>query len=154
MSTISRWTFWIQVCYCSGYRYKWRQSYIITITTLSIGFVPLCIFFLGTFFFASPWYQAWMDTGKKGLNHVKSVFSLLCCPVGLVTKSCLTLCNPVACDPTRLLCHGVFSGKSTRVGCHFLLQGIFPTQGSNFGLLHWKVDSLLVSNQKSPVLLT
>ena len=51
MSTISRWTFWIQVCYCSGYRYKWRQSYIITITTLSIGFVPLCIFFLGTFFF-------------------------------------------------------------------------------------------------------
>ena len=89
-------------------------------------------FFLGTFFFASPWYQAWMDTGKKGLNHVKSVFSLLCCPVGLVTKSCLTLCNPVACDPTRLLCHGVFSGKSTRVGCHFLLQGIFPTQGSNF----------------------
>ena len=29
-----------------------------------------------------------------------------------------------------------FPGKSTRVGCHFLLQGIFPTQGSNPGLLH------------------
>ena len=29
-----------------------------------------------------------------------------------------------------------FSGKSTRVGCHFLLQGIFPTQGSNLGLPH------------------
>ena len=27
-------------------------------------------------------------------------------------------------------------GKSTGVGCHFLLQGIFPTQGSNPGLLH------------------
>ena len=27
-------------------------------------------------------------------------------------------------------------GKSTRVGCHFLLQGIFPTQQSNPGLLH------------------
>ena len=27
-------------------------------------------------------------------------------------------------------------GKSTGVDCHFLLQGIFPTQGSNPGLLH------------------
>ena len=27
-------------------------------------------------------------------------------------------------------------GKNTRVGCHFLLQGIFPTQGLNPGLLH------------------
>ena len=29
-----------------------------------------------------------------------------------------------------------FPGKSTGVGCHFLLQRIFPTQGSNPGLLH------------------
>ena len=29
-----------------------------------------------------------------------------------------------------------FLGKSTGVGCHFLLQGIFPTQGSNSGLQH------------------
>ena len=29
-----------------------------------------------------------------------------------------------------------FSGKNTGVGCHFLLQGIFPTQGSNLGLLY------------------
>ena len=29
-----------------------------------------------------------------------------------------------------------FPGKSTGVGCHFLLQGIFPTQGSNPGLPH------------------
>ena len=27
-------------------------------------------------------------------------------------------------------------GNSTGVGCHSLLQGIFPTQGSNLGLLH------------------
>ena len=27
-------------------------------------------------------------------------------------------------------------GKNTAVGCHFLLQGIFPTQGWNPGLLH------------------
>ena len=29
-------------------------------------------------------------------------------------------------------------GENTGVGCHFLLQGIFPTQGSNPGLLHCK----------------
>ena len=29
-----------------------------------------------------------------------------------------------------------FHGKDTGVGCHFLLQGIFPTQGSNLGLTH------------------
>ena len=31
-----------------------------------------------------------------------------------------------------------FPGKITGVGCHFLLQGIFPTQGSNPGLSNCK----------------
>ena len=35
-----------------------------------------------------------------------------------------------------LLCPWDFPGKNTRVGCHFLLQGIFPTLESNPGLLH------------------
>ena len=45
----------------------------------------------------------------------------------------------------RLLCPWNFPGKNTGVGCHFLLQGIFPTQGSNphfLSLLHWQADSL------------
>ena len=33
-------------------------------------------------------------------------------------------------------------GKNTGVGCHFLLQGTFATQGSNLHLLCWKADSL------------
>ena len=33
-------------------------------------------------------------------------------------------------------------GKNTGIGCHFLPQGIFLTQGSNPNLLHWQVDSL------------
>ena len=37
--------------------------------------------------------------------------------------------------PASLLCPWDFPGKNTRVGCHFLLQGIFLTQGSNLGLL-------------------
>ena len=39
-------------------------------------------------------------------------------------------------QPTRLLCPWDSPGKNTRVGCHFLLQGAFLTQGSNSGLLH------------------
>ena len=37
--------------------------------------------------------------------------------------------------PTRLLRPWDSPGKNTGVGCHFLLQGIFPTQGSNSHLL-------------------
>ena len=44
--------------------------------------------------------------------------------------------RPHGLYPTRLLCQWNFPGKNTGVGCHFLLQGIFPTQGSNLGLLH------------------
>ena len=38
--------------------------------------------------------------------------------------------------PTRLLCLWNFLGKNTGVGCHFLLQGIFLTQGLNLHFLH------------------
>ena len=53
-----------------------------------------------------------------------------------VAQSCLTLCNPVDCSPTRLLCPWGSPGKNTGEGCHFLLQGIFLTWVSNPGLLH------------------
>ena len=52
---------------------------------------------------------------------------------------------PHGLQPTRLLYPWDFPGKNRRVGCNFLLQGIFPTQGSNLHLLcllHWQVDSL------------
>ena len=38
------------------------------------------------------------------------------------------------------------------MGCHFTLQGIFPTQGSNLHLLHWQADSLPLSHLGSPFL--
>ena len=47
--------------------------------------------------------------------------------------------------PSRFLCLWNFLGKSIGVSCHFLLQGIFPTQGLNLCplcLLHWQADSL------------
>ena len=42
-------------------------------------------------------------------------------------------CDPMDC---RLPCPGDSPGKNTGAGCHFLLQGIFPTQGWNPRLLH------------------
>ena len=39
-------------------------------------------------------------------------------------------------QPTRLFCTWDSPDKSTRASCHALLQGIFPIQGSNLGLLH------------------
>ena len=54
-------------------------------------------------------------------------------------------------QPTRLLCPWSFSGKNTGVGCHFLLQGIFPTQGSTLCLLHWQAPSLLLLHLGSPI---
>ena len=53
--------------------------------------------------------------------------------------------QPSGLQPTKLLCPWDFPSKNTGLGCHFLLQGIFPTQGSNpclLCLLHWQMDSL------------
>ena len=56
-----------------------------------------------------------------------------------------TLCDPVDCGPPGSSVHADSPGKNTGAGCHALLQGIFPTQGSNprlLRLLNWQVDSL------------
>ena len=45
---------------------------------------------------------------------------------------------PQARWPAKFLCPWNSPRKDTGVGCHFLLQGIFPTQGSNLGLWHCK----------------
>ena len=50
------------------------------------------------------------------------------------------LCDPTD-QPARLLCSWNFPGKNPEVGCHFFLEEIFPTQGSNPHLLHWQGDS-------------
>ena len=49
----------------------------------------------------------------------------------LVAQSCPTLYDTLDCSPPGSSVHGDSPGKNTGVSCHFLLQGIFPTQGSN-----------------------
>ena len=49
-----------------------------------------------------------------------------------------------------LLCPWDSPGKNTGVGCHAVLQGIFPTQGSNPGLPHYRQIPYYLSHQGSP----
>ena len=52
---------------------------------------------------------------------------------------------PYGLEPARLLCPWDFSGRNAGAACRFLLQGLFLTQGLNWGLLcllHWQEDSL------------
>ena len=60
------------------------------------------------------------------------------------------LCNPMDCSFPRLLCPKDFPCKNTRVGCHFLLQGFFPTRNWTCNLLHWQVGSLPLNHLRSP----
>ena len=46
--------------------------------------------------------------------------------------------DPMDCGPPGSSVFGDFPGKDTGVACHALLQGIFPTQGSNSGISHYK----------------
>ena len=62
--------------------------------------------------------------------------------VRLVTQSCPTLCNPA-----RLLCPQDSPGKNTGMGRYALLQGIFPTQGSNPGLPNCRQILYCLSHQ-------
>ena len=61
--------------------------------------------------------------------------------------------RPYGLYPTRFLCPSDSPGKNIGVDCHFLLQGIFPTQGLNLclsQLLHWQVYCLPLSHLRNP----
>ena len=76
----------------------------------------------------------------------------VCVCVCVCAQLCLTLIPWTVAyqDPLSM----EFSGKNTGVGCHFLLQEIYLTQGLNLhllGLLNWQADSLPLGHLGSPV---
>ena len=103
---------------------------------------------------------------KSGAEHPRQVASLSTCKIFLswlifspnipklwfyvinIVRVCSVLPDslwPYGLKPTRLLCPWGSPSKNTGVSCHFLLQGIFPTQGLNpclLCLLQWQADSL------------
>ena len=75
----------------------------------------------------SPYFLSWQSFIRKTSLEVSE---------SEVAQLCPTLCDPMDCSPRGSSICGIFPGKNTEVGCHALLQGIFPTQGWNLGLLH------------------
>ena len=70
----------------------------------------------------------------------------------LVAKLYQTLLQSHGLQPARFLRLWNSPGKNTGVGCHFLLQRIFLTQGSYSCLLHWQEDSLPLSHKQSHIM--
>ena len=76
---------------------------------------------------------------------------LLGAVLSLVAQSWQTLCDPTDCSLPGPSVYEDSPGKNTGVGCHALLQGIFPTQGSDPGLLLCRRILYRLSQQGSPV---
>ena len=105
-------------------------------------------------------YDNWTQVGgsipsRQLVLSITSQWATLRVFVGHVwsdAQSCSTLCSPFNYSPSGSFCPWDSPGKSTGTGCLFLLQGIFPTQGSNPSLLclrHWQADSFPPSHQFS-----
>ena len=96
----------------------------------------------------------WSDIiTKKIVTWVKLI--LIAWLIAMLCSVMSDSLQPHGLKPTRLLCPWDFPGKNIGVGCHFLLQGIFPTQGSNphpLHLLHWQEYSLPLHHLGSLVL--
>ena len=76
-----------------------------------------------------------------------------CAVLYLGSQPCPTLCNPMDCRLPGSSIHGDSPGKNTRVHCHALFQGLFPTQGSNPALLNCRQLLYILSHQRSPRIL-
>ena len=101
-------------------------------------------------FFATPWTVARQAALSVGFSRQKYWSGLPCPPPGELPDLCLTwnlcLMSPALAggffttsatwEAHGLLSTAFFSGKNTGAGSLSLLQGIFPTQGSNPGLLY------------------
>ena len=89
------------------------------------------------------WPRSWYHIRKCKCTAVLEESQPIAC-AELLSRVWL-FATPLDCSLPDSSAHGIFSGKNARMGCHFLFQRIFPTQGSNLQLLcllHWQVDSL------------
>ena len=101
-------------------------------------------------------FKVWLlwKIGKKWMNTGLAISSVCLKSIMEAKWSCSVMSNslqPHGLYPTRLLHPWDFPGKSTGVGCHFLLQGIFPTQGLNPGLPHCRQTFYHLSHQRSQI---
>ena len=100
-------------------------------------FVRLCEYLISVSLFQSA-----VSSMKSLLMHswhskiVEEMYWIECCVcVCVCVLSSVQFFVTYGLQPVRPLCPWNCPGKNTEAGCHFLLQGIFPTQGSNPCLL-------------------
>ena len=125
---------------------------VISAFSLSLPFKSLAIFMFQLKFhlFCDTFIPAmscrWLLSTLKLQYHLSVRVFVLC---AVLTQLCPTLCDPMDCSPPGSSVLGDSSGKNTGVGCHALLQGILPTQGSNPGLPHCRRILYHLSHQGS-----
>ena len=102
--------------------------------------------------FSTPWTAACQTPPSMGFSR-QEYWSGVPLPSPLSRLVVSNSLPPHRLWPTRLLCPCDFPGKNTRVSCHFLLQEISLTQGSNSQLSHllqWQADSFTMVPPKKP----
>ena len=104
------------------------------------------------------WFEISQSREGSGLAPLSPSLRSTCCKGDLVLSNCthaewMRVCSvmsdsvwPHGLWPTRVLCPWSFPSKTIGVGCCFLLQGVFPTQGTNPYLLHLHANSLPLSH--------
>ena len=113
--------------------------------------------FIKETFYQASYHSTW-NHHQLNLTKTYSVWkrrqltaseAVICCAV----LSCSVMsdsCDPMDCSPPGPSVLGDSPGKNTGVCCHAVLQGIFPTQGMNPGLLHCRWILYWLSHQGSP----
>ena len=111
--------------------------------------------------FATPWTAA--HQASLSISSSRSLLKLTSVLIlsqtfyekanALVAQSCPTHCNPMDRSPPGFSVHEILQARNTGVGSHSLLQGIFPTQGSNPSVLHCRQILHHLSYQGSPSVL-
>ena len=97
--------------------------------------------------------SCWQLRAPALKGNVSSPQNSLTKQVQLFSNSVVAHCLwPHGLLPTRLLCPWDSPGKHTRMGCHSLLQGFFPTHGSKLHLLHWQMGSLSLESPAKPLI--
>ena len=91
----------------------------------------------------NPVNWAWETVGSsRKIEFVRRRRENVC--VCTLLQLFLTLCSPMDCSPPGSSVHGISQARTLEWDCHFLPQGIFPTQGSNLCLpvfLAFQADS-------------
>jgi len=104
-----------------------------------------------TIWFVITFNGVWsVKAGNYHAGPETNIVNQLCCVCAQLLQSRPTVCDPIDCNLLGSSVHGILQVRLLEWGCHTLLQGIFPTQGSNPGLLYCRQILYHLSHQESP----